>query len=54
MGGVREKKAEYFAKLREYLEEYKSLFVVGVDNVSSLTNARSQKGIERQSCRLDG
>nr|6WOO_r Chain r, uL10 [Saccharomyces cerevisiae] len=30
-----EKKAEYFAKLREYLEEYKSLFVVGVDNVSS-------------------
>lgn len=29
------KKAEYFAKLREYLEEYKSLFVVGVDNVSS-------------------
>uniref|UniRef100_UPI003704D4EE 60S acidic protein P0 n=1 Tax=Saccharomyces cerevisiae TaxID=4932 RepID=UPI003704D4EE len=35
MGGIREKKAEYFAKLREYLEEYKSLFVVGVDNVSS-------------------
>lgn len=35
MGGVREKKAEYFAKLREYLEEYKSAFVVGVDNVSS-------------------
>nr|5DAT_p0 Chain p0, 60S acidic ribosomal protein P0 [Saccharomyces cerevisiae S288C]5MEI_p0 Chain p0, 60S acidic ribosomal protein P0 [Saccharomyces cerevisiae S288C] len=34
-GGIREKKAEYFAKLREYLEEYKSLFVVGVDNVSS-------------------
>nr|5TBW_p0 Chain p0, 60S acidic ribosomal protein P0 [Saccharomyces cerevisiae S288C]5TGA_p0 Chain p0, 60S acidic ribosomal protein P0 [Saccharomyces cerevisiae] len=33
--GIREKKAEYFAKLREYLEEYKSLFVVGVDNVSS-------------------
>lgn len=35
MGGIREKKAEYFAKLREYLEEYKSAFVVGVDNVSS-------------------
>ncbi|QLL33970.1 hypothetical protein HG536_0F02950 [Torulaspora globosa] len=35
MGGIREKKAEYFAKLREYLEEYKSIFVVGVDNVSS-------------------
>ncbi|XBW38143.1 hypothetical protein QEN19_003739 [Hanseniaspora menglaensis] len=35
MGGVREKKAEYFAKLKELLEEYKSIFVVGVDNVSS-------------------
>lgn len=35
MGGVREKKVEYFAKLREYLEEYKSVFIVGVDNVSS-------------------
>ncbi|CEP63677.1 60S ribosomal protein uL10 LALA0_S08e08086g [Lachancea lanzarotensis] len=35
MGGIREKKSEYFAKLREYLEEYKSVFVVGVDNVSS-------------------
>ncbi|CCF58977.1 hypothetical protein KAFR_0F03810 [Kazachstania africana CBS 2517] len=35
MGGIREKKVEYFSKLREYLEEYKSVFVVGVDNVSS-------------------
>lgn len=35
MGGVREKKSEYFVKLRELLEEYKSIFVVGVDNVSS-------------------
>ncbi|SCU77435.1 LAFA_0A01706g1_1 [Lachancea sp. 'fantastica'] len=35
MGGIREKKSEYFSKLREYLEEYKSVFVVGVDNVSS-------------------
>ncbi|CAR25968.1 ZYRO0A12452p [Zygosaccharomyces rouxii] len=35
MGGIREKKVEYFSKLREYLEEYKSIFVVGVDNVSS-------------------
>ncbi|GAV46941.1 hypothetical protein ZYGR_0A05390 [Zygosaccharomyces rouxii] len=35
MGGIREKKVEYFSKLREYLEEYKSIFFVGVDNVSS-------------------
>lgn len=35
MGGVRDKKVEYFSKLRELLEEYKSIFIVGVDNVSS-------------------
>ncbi|KAL6942164.1 ribosomal protein P0 (A0) (L10E) [Hanseniaspora vineae] len=35
MGGVREKKAEYFSKLRTLLEDYKSIFIVGVDNVSS-------------------
>lgn len=35
MGGARQKKIEYFSKLRELLEEYKSIFVVGVDNVSS-------------------
>lgn len=35
MGGTREKKSEYFAKLRTLLEEFKSIFVVGVDNVSS-------------------
>ncbi|EGW30139.1 uncharacterized protein SPAPADRAFT_63750 [Spathaspora passalidarum NRRL Y-27907] len=35
MGGARDKKVQYFSKLRELLEEYKSIFVVGVDNVSS-------------------
>lgn len=35
MGGIRDKKVQYFAKLRELLEEYKSIFIVGVDNVSS-------------------
>ncbi|AOA60880.1 60S ribosomal protein P0 [Komagataella phaffii CBS 7435] len=35
MGGINEKKAEYFNKLRELLESYKSIFIVGVDNVSS-------------------
>lgn len=35
MGGTRDKKVQYFSKLRELLEEYKSIFVVGVDNVSS-------------------
>lgn len=35
MGGTRDKKVQYFAKLKELLTEYKSVFVVGVDNVSS-------------------
>lgn len=35
MGGTRDKKVQYFAKLKELLTEYKSIFVVGVDNVSS-------------------
>lgn len=36
MGGqISEKKTEYFAKLKEYLAVHKSLFLVGVDNVSS-------------------
>lgn len=35
MGGTRDKKIQYFAKLKELLTEYSSIFVVGVDNVSS-------------------
>lgn len=36
MGGSRsENKAGYFDKLKGLLEEYKSIFIVGVDNVSS-------------------
>jgi len=35
MGGRSENKAGYFEKLRALLEEYKSIFIVTVDNVSS-------------------
>lgn len=35
MGGKTESKTAYFEKLRTLLEEYKSIFVVTVDNVSS-------------------
>jgi len=35
MGGTRAQKADYFVKLKTYLQDYKSLFIVGVDNVSS-------------------
>ena len=33
--GLKGNKAEYFSKLRSLIEEYKSIFVVSVDNVSS-------------------
>jgi large subunit ribosomal protein LP0 len=49
MGATRDKKVEYFSKLRELLEEYKSIFVVGVDNVSS-----QQMHEVRKSLRGDG
>ncbi|KAF1819011.1 uncharacterized protein K489DRAFT_326635 [Dissoconium aciculare CBS 342.82] len=35
MGGKSANKAGYFDKLKGYLEEYKSIFIVSVDNVSS-------------------
>jgi large subunit ribosomal protein LP0 len=35
MGGRSANKAGYFDKLKGLLEEYKSIFIVGVDNVSS-------------------
>ena len=49
MGATRDKKVEYFSKLRELLEGYKSIFVVGVDNVSS-----QQMHEVRKSLRGDG
>lgn len=54
MGGVREKKAEYFAKLREYLEEYKSIFIVGVDNVSSQQMHEVRKALRSKGVVLMG
>ena len=35
MGGKTDNKAVYFDKLKSLLENYKSIFVVTVDNVSS-------------------
>ncbi|AQZ13069.1 RPP0 (YLR340W) [Zygosaccharomyces parabailii] len=54
MGGIREKKVEYFAKLREYLEEYKSIFVVGVDNVSSQQMHQVRKALRGKGVVLMG
>ena len=49
MGGKTGNKAGYFDKLKGLLEDYKSLFVVSVDNVSS-----QQMHEIRQSLRADG
>ncbi|CCH43913.1 60S acidic ribosomal protein P0 [Wickerhamomyces ciferrii] len=54
MGGVREKKVEYFAKLRELLEEYKSIFIVGVDNVSSQQMHEVRKALRGKAVILMG
>lgn len=49
MGGKKESKAAYFDKLKALLEEYKSIFIVSVDNVSS-----QQMHEIRQSLRGEG
>ncbi|KAK9356008.1 ribosomal protein L10-domain-containing protein [Lipomyces doorenjongii] len=54
MGGTREKKSEYFTKLRSLLEEYKSIFIVGVDNVSSQQMHEIRKALRGQGVILMG
>lgn len=49
MGGKKESKVAYFDKLKVLLEEYKSIFIVTVDNVSS-----QQMHEIRQSLRSEG
>ncbi|KAL1603982.1 ribosomal protein P0 (A0) (L10E) [Paraconiothyrium brasiliense] len=49
MGGKKESKVAYFDKLKDLLEEYKSIFIVTVDNVSS-----QQMHEIRQSLRGEG
>jgi len=49
MGGKKETKAAYFEKLEQLLKEYKSIFIVTVDNVSS-----QQMHEIRQSLRGEG
>lgn len=54
MGGAREKKVQYFSKLRELLEEYKSIFIVGVDNVSSQQMHEIRKALRGEATVLMG
>jgi large subunit ribosomal protein LP0 len=43
MGGKSGSKAVYFEKLKTLLDEHKSIFLVGVDNVSSQQVSASQR-----------
>ena len=45
MGGKTNTKAAYFDKLKTLLEEYKSIFIVTVDNVSSQQMHKIRKSL---------
>ncbi|KAI0397885.1 60S acidic ribosomal protein P0 [Xylariaceae sp. FL0594] len=54
MGASKEKKAEYFPKLKALLEEYKSVFIVTVDNVSSQQMHEVRQSLRGQAVVLMG
>lgn len=54
MGGISEKKVEYFSKLRQCLDEYKSLLLVGIENVSSQQMHEVRKSLRGQAVVMMG
>lgn len=54
MGGKSENKAGYFDKLKGLLEEYRSIFIVTVDNVSSQQMHRVRRALRGQGVVLMG
>ncbi|KAI3329170.1 hypothetical protein HD806DRAFT_530571 [Xylariaceae sp. AK1471] len=54
MGASKEKKAEYFPKLKALLEEYKSVFIVTVDNVSSQQMHEVRQSLRKEAVVLMG
>lgn len=54
MGGTKEQKAEYFSKLKSLVEEYKSCFIVTVDNVGSQQMHMIRKSLRGQAVVLLG
>ncbi|KAJ2994765.1 hypothetical protein NUW58_g1467 [Xylaria curta] len=54
MGASKEKKAEYFPKLKALLEEYKSVFIVTVDNVSSQQMHEVRQALRKEAVVLMG
>lgn len=54
MGGSTANKANYFEKLKGLLEEYKSIFIVTVDNVSSQQMHEIRQSLRGESVVLMG
>ena len=54
MGGKTGTKAVYFEKLKGLLEDYKSIFIVTVDNVSSQQMHEIRQALRRQAVVLMG
>lgn len=54
MGGRSANKAGYFDKLKGLLEEYKSIFIVTVDNVSSQQMHKIRKSLRGEGVVLMG
>jgi len=54
MGASKEKKAEYFPKLKALLEQYKSVFIVTVDNVSSQQMHEVRQSLRKEAVVLMG
>ncbi|KAI1501767.1 60S acidic ribosomal protein P0 [Biscogniauxia marginata] len=54
MGANKQKKAEYFPKLKGLLEEYNSIFIVTVDNVSSQQMHEVRQALRKEAVVLMG
>ena len=54
MGGKNAAKSAYFDKLKTLLEEYKSIFIVTVDNVSSQQMHEIRQSMRQQGVVLMG
>ena len=54
MGGKSANKALYFDKLKDLLQEYKSIFIVTVDNVSSQQMHKIRKSLRQPDNEVQG
>lgn len=54
MGGKSESKAAYFEKFEKLLEEYKQIFIINVDNVSSQQMHEVRKSLRGEGVVLMG